>query len=103
MTTLTSNPVLRSTRAELLRLRKWPAVWVLAVVWLLLNLTFAYIFNYVAYATDSLGNQAEQEIDSNILRLSHMWSNRVIITSLLWCKVKSIVSLIIFFDTLARQ
>ncbi|PZF79427.1 ABC transporter permease [Jiangella anatolica] len=47
--------LLASTRAELLRLRKWPAVWVLAVVWLLLNLTFAYIFNYVAYATDSSG------------------------------------------------
>ncbi|TDC50865.1 ABC transporter permease [Jiangella ureilytica] len=44
-----------STRAELLRLRKWPAVWVLATVWLLLNLTFAYLFNYIAYATGSSG------------------------------------------------
>lgn len=42
-----------STRAELLRLRKWPALWVLLGVWLLLNLTFAYVFNYIAYATDS--------------------------------------------------
>ncbi len=47
--------LLASTRAELLRLRKWPAVWVLLTVWLLLNLTFAYIFNYVAYATGSSG------------------------------------------------
>ena len=28
------NPVLRSTRAELLRLRKWPAVWVTLGAWL---------------------------------------------------------------------
>ncbi|TDD67213.1 ABC transporter permease [Jiangella aurantiaca] len=47
--------LLASARAELLRLRKWPAVWVLATVWLLLNLTFAYLFNYVAYATGSSG------------------------------------------------
>ncbi|WP_205629406.1 hypothetical protein [Jiangella muralis] len=44
-----------STKAELLRLRKWPAVWILATVWLLLNLTFAYLFNYIAYSTGSSG------------------------------------------------
>lgn len=47
--------LLASTKAELLRLRKWPAVWVLATVWLLLNLTFAYLFNYIAYSTGSSG------------------------------------------------
>lgn len=47
--------LLASARADLLRLRKWPAVWVLATVWLLLNLTFAYLFNYIAYATGSSG------------------------------------------------
>lgn len=42
-----------SVQAELLRLRAWPAVWVLVAVWLALNLAFTYVFNYVAYATGS--------------------------------------------------
>ena len=48
-----------STRAELLRLRKWPAVWVLIATWLLLNITFAYIFNYIAYVTNSTSFASE--------------------------------------------
>ncbi|MFI6870617.1 ABC transporter permease [Nocardia sp. NPDC050406] len=40
-----------STRAEFLRLRKWPAYWIVLGVWILLNLTFAYLFNYLAYTT----------------------------------------------------
>jgi ABC-2 type transport system permease protein len=48
-----SNDVLRgvarSTRAELLRLRKWPALWLTIGVELLLNVLFIYIFNYVSY------------------------------------------------------
>ena len=44
MTALTA-----STRAELLRLRRWPAVWTLAAVWLLLNITFGYVFPYLGY------------------------------------------------------
>ncbi|NEE01604.1 ABC transporter permease [Phytoactinopolyspora halotolerans] len=42
-----------STRAELLRVRAWPAFWVMLGVWMLLNFTFAYLFNYLAYATES--------------------------------------------------
>ncbi|GLZ31652.1 hypothetical protein Lesp02_38400 [Lentzea sp. NBRC 105346] len=38
-----------SYRAELLRLVKWPATWVLIGVWLVMTLTFGYVFNYVAY------------------------------------------------------
>jgi ABC-2 type transport system permease protein len=53
MRTLTSNPILRSTRAELMRLRKWPAVWVTLGAWLTLAATFGYVFNYLAYATGS--------------------------------------------------
>jgi ABC-2 type transport system permease protein len=41
--------VLRSTRAELLRLRKWPALWVTIGAELALNLLFLYVFNYVSY------------------------------------------------------
>jgi hypothetical protein len=55
-----------STRAEVLRLRKWPAVWVLAGVWLILNLTFAYVFNYIAYTTGS-GNFGTSEATDGLL------------------------------------
>ncbi|MBF6332769.1 ABC transporter permease subunit [Nocardia transvalensis] len=39
------------TRAEFARLRKWPALWILIGTWILLNLTFAYLFNYLAYTS----------------------------------------------------
>ncbi|AYF73201.1 ABC transporter permease [Nocardia yunnanensis] len=45
--------LIASTRAELLRLRKWPAFWIVLGTWILLNLTFAYLFNYLAYTTGS--------------------------------------------------
>lgn len=48
MTTLTA-----STRADLLRLRTWPAVWVVGAAWLTLVVLFGYVFNYVAYRTGS--------------------------------------------------
>lgn len=49
MSTLTAPA--RSTRAELLRLRKWPAVWITLGSWLALSLMFGYLFNYLSYAT----------------------------------------------------
>lgn len=55
-----------SVRAELLRLRKWPTVWVLGGVWLALNLTFAYVFNYIAYTTGS-GNFGTGEATDGLL------------------------------------
>jgi len=45
------NALISSTRAELLRLRKWPALWVMVGVWLVLNITFGYVFTYITYAT----------------------------------------------------
>jgi ABC-2 type transport system permease protein len=39
----------RSTRAELLRLGKWAALWLTIGVELLLNVLFGYVFNYVSY------------------------------------------------------
>jgi ABC-2 type transport system permease protein len=45
------NALISSTRAELLRLRKWPALWVIVSVWLVLNVTFGYVFSYITYAT----------------------------------------------------
>ncbi|ACQ82320.1 conserved hypothetical protein [Beutenbergia cavernae DSM 12333] len=55
----TARSLVRSAAAETLRLRLWPAVWVLLGVWLLLNLTFAYVFNYLAYASGSESFAAE--------------------------------------------
>jgi ABC-2 type transport system permease protein len=47
------NPraLVRSTSAELLRLHKWSAIWVIVGAWLALSLSFGYVFNYVAYKT----------------------------------------------------
>jgi len=53
--------ILNSARAELLRLRKWPAVWVTVGAWLAMSAMFGYIFNYVSYATgdNSFSNEGE--------------------------------------------
>lgn len=45
------NAITHSLRADLLRLRKWPAVWVTLGSWLFLALLFGYVFNYVTYKT----------------------------------------------------
>lgn len=45
------NAIVNSTRAEMLRLRKWSAIWVIVGAWLALSLSFGYVFNYVAYKT----------------------------------------------------
>lgn len=45
-----------SVRAELLRLRRWPALWVLCGSWVLLNLIFGYLFDYLSYrSNDGIG------------------------------------------------
>jgi ABC-2 type transport system permease protein len=45
------NTVIVSTRAEVLRLRKWPAVWVTVSAWMALTAMFGYLFSYLAYTT----------------------------------------------------
>ncbi|MGV9678989.1 ABC transporter permease subunit [Nocardia sp. NPDC003482] len=45
--------LLACARAEFARMVKWPAMWILVGTWLLLNLTFAYLFNYLAYSSGS--------------------------------------------------
>jgi hypothetical protein len=47
MTTMTA-PV-ASTRAELLRMRRWPTLWVLVAVWTAMQVTFSFAFPYIAY------------------------------------------------------
>jgi ABC-type transport system involved in multi-copper enzyme maturation permease subunit len=46
--------LINSTRAELLRLRKWPAVWVTLGAWLAMSLMFGYLFSYLSYKTGDL-------------------------------------------------
>jgi hypothetical protein len=50
-----------STRAELLRLRKWPAVWITIGAWMALTAMFGYLFNYLSYRTgdSSFSNEGE--------------------------------------------
>ncbi|WP_433661324.1 ABC transporter permease [Nocardia sp. CA-128927] len=48
---MTVKDLLASTKAEALRLRKWPAFWIILGTWILLNLTFAYLFNCLAYTS----------------------------------------------------
>jgi ABC-type transport system involved in multi-copper enzyme maturation permease subunit len=54
MNTETMNDLMASTKAEMLRLRKWPAFWIILGTWILLNLTFAYLFNYLAYSSGDM-------------------------------------------------
>src|SRR5262245_12030321 len=38
-----------AVRAELRRLGRWPAMWVLCGTWLVLNMTFGYVFTFLSY------------------------------------------------------
>ena len=43
------NSIMASTRAELLRLRKWPAAWITLGAWMALTAMFGYLFDYLSY------------------------------------------------------
>jgi ABC-type transport system involved in multi-copper enzyme maturation permease subunit len=58
--------LLDSTGAELLRLRKWPAIWVVIGAWLTLGLMFGYAFSYIGYRTGS-GPAAEDRTREQLL------------------------------------
>jgi ABC-type transport system involved in multi-copper enzyme maturation permease subunit len=64
-TTPGTTAVVHSTRAELLRLRKWPAVWVTIGAWLTMNAMFAYVFNYVTYTSgeNNFSNEGQSRAD----------------------------------------
>lgn len=57
------NDLINSTRAELLRMRKWPAVWITIGAWAAMSLMFGYLFNYLAYKTgdNSFSNEGETQ------------------------------------------
>jgi hypothetical protein len=59
--TSTMKDAVASTRAELMRLRKWPAVWVTIGAWMALTAMFGYLFNYISYTTgdSSFSNEGE--------------------------------------------
>jgi ABC-type transport system involved in multi-copper enzyme maturation permease subunit len=59
--TATLTAIVRSSRAELLRLRRWPAVWVTLGAWTALALMFGYAFDYIAFKTgdNSFSNEGE--------------------------------------------
>jgi hypothetical protein len=54
-----SLPLFDSTRAELRRLLRWPATWVLAGVWLFLNALFGYVFDWISYRTGETTGPAD--------------------------------------------
>lgn len=56
--------MMASTRAELLRLLRWPAVWVLGGLWLALNLIFGYLFTYLSYRSEGGVGFTEQVADA---------------------------------------
>jgi ABC-2 type transport system permease protein len=59
--------MIASTRAELLRLVRWPTIWVLCGTWLVLNLTFGYVFNYLSYRSNDGGGFAGPAGDATVL------------------------------------
>jgi ABC-2 type transport system permease protein len=60
--------VIDCARAELLRLRRWPAVWVVLGVWVFLSLMFGYLFNYFSYRTGDLSFSNEGTTRAALLR-----------------------------------
>jgi ABC-2 type transport system permease protein len=62
------NTVIASARAELLRLRKWPAVWVTLSAWLALTAMFGYLFNYLSYTTGDTSFSNEGATAASLLR-----------------------------------
>lgn len=53
--TTATRSTTRSTRAELVRLRAWPAVWITLGAWLVLSMLFGYLFTYLSYTSGDPG------------------------------------------------
>jgi ABC-2 type transport system permease protein len=65
--TRTPHPVLASTRAELLRLRKWPAVWITGGAWLFMAMMFGYLFNFLSYTSGDTSFSNAGETSASLL------------------------------------
>jgi ABC-2 type transport system permease protein len=59
--------VLASARAELLRLRRWPAVWITIGAWMALTTLFGYVFDYLSYTTGDATFSNEGETSTALL------------------------------------
>src|SRR5919199_2973428 len=59
--------MLSSYRAEVLKLVKWPAMWVLAAVLLVLSQVFGYLIPYVAYRSGGGSGFAAGETPAQLL------------------------------------
>src|SRR5690606_40120027 len=53
------HAMIASVRAELLRLSKWPATWIILGTWFALSLAFGYLFDYLVYRREVEGPRAE--------------------------------------------
>lgn len=62
-----SLPVVDATRAELRRILRWPATWVLAGVWLTLNALFGYVFDWISYRTGETTGPADAGVQLSTL------------------------------------
>ena len=62
------STVIASTRAELLRLRKWPAVWVTLSAWMALTAMFGYLFDYLSYRTGDNNFSNKGVTDASLLQ-----------------------------------
>jgi ABC-type transport system involved in multi-copper enzyme maturation permease subunit len=63
----TISATMASTNAELLRLRKWPAVWITIGAWMALTTMFGYLFNYLSYKTGDTSFSNEGETSQSLL------------------------------------
>jgi ABC-type transport system involved in multi-copper enzyme maturation permease subunit len=61
------NALTRTARAELFRLRRWPAFWVVVAAWLLLNALFGYVFNFVTYTSGDTSFSNEGQTRAEVL------------------------------------
>ncbi len=61
------NTLTRTVRAELFRLRRWPAFWVTVVAWLLMNAMFGYIFGFVTYTSGDSNFSNEGQTRAELL------------------------------------
>jgi ABC-2 type transport system permease protein len=61
--------MMASARAELLRLRKWPVTWIITGVWLTLNVSFGYVFDYLSYR-DAVSSGNDRVADTLLAHLS---------------------------------
>ncbi len=61
--------VIACARAEFTRLRKWPAFWIMLGTWIVLNLVFGYLFNYLAYTSGSGARMSNGQPREVLLRL----------------------------------